>query len=186
MVLSCVDKNKNLKAYSCVPSISLIYTFKQKTLIVSNVNIFFSLKCLKLHTTYQYKLLTCVSGVDFIGSTYRFLVSYELLSLVFNNRIRVKTYVNEITPVMSVVPLYSCANWWEREVWDLYGVYFSKHPDLRRILTDYGFEGYPMRKDFPLSGFIELYYDFVTKKITLDTVQLSQEMRIFSFETPWE
>jgi NADH:ubiquinone oxidoreductase subunit C len=108
-----------------------------------------------------------------------------LLSLVFNNRIRVKTYVNEITPVMSVVPFYPCANWWEREVWDLYGIFFENHPDLRRILTDYGFEGHPMRKDFPLTGYVELKYDESRKRIVVEPVKLAQEFRSFTFETPW-
>jgi NADH dehydrogenase (ubiquinone) Fe-S protein 3 len=94
--------------------------------------------------------------VDLLGKSYRFAVVYELLSLVFNSRIRVKLFIDEITSVFSASFLYMNANWWEREIWDLYGIYFENHPDLRRILTDYGFEGHPMRKDFPLSGHLEV------------------------------
>ena len=98
---------------------------------------------------------------------------------------RVKLFIDEITSVFSVVTLYINANWWEREIWDLYGIYFENHPDLRRILTDYGFEGHPMRKDFPLSGYVELRYDESKKRVVTETVELTQEFRVFSFETPW-
>ena len=132
------------------------YDTSKNIVVVSNQQLFFSLKCLKLHINYQYVLLSCISGIDFLGKAYRFGVVYDLLSLTFNQRIRIKTFVNEITSVASVTSLYINANWWEREVWDLFGIYFENHPDLRRILTDYGFEGHPMRKDFPCYGFIEL------------------------------
>jgi len=99
--------------------------------------------------------------------------------------LRVKVFVNEITSVPSIVPIYINANWWEREIWDLYGIYFDKHPDLRRILTDYGFEGHPMRKDFPLPGFVELRYHESKKRIVAEVLELSQEFRFFTFETPW-
>jgi hypothetical protein len=130
-------------------------------------------------------LLSCISGVDFIHSQYRFGVVYDLLSITYNSRIRVKIFVNEITSVDSIVKIFTNANWWEREVWDLYGVYFNEHPDLRRILTDYGFEGYPMRKDFPLSGYVELRYDQSKKRIVLEPIELTQEFRSFSYDIPW-
>jgi NADH:ubiquinone oxidoreductase subunit C len=107
------------------------------------------------------------------------------LSLCFNNRIRVKIFINEITSVLSSTSVFINANWWEREVWDLFGIFFENHMDLRRILTDYGFEGHPMRKDFPLFGYVELRYNENKKRIVSDKVQLSQEFRIFSFDTPW-
>jgi NADH/F420H2 dehydrogenase subunit C len=141
---------------------------------------------LKLHINYQYKLLSSISGVDFINTNYRFGVVYDLLSLSNNVRLRVKVFVNEITPVDSVVSIFPNANWWEREIWDLYGVYFQNHPDLRRILTDYGFEGHPMRKDFPLSGYVELRYDQNKKRIVLESLEMTQEFRTFTFETPWQ
>lgn len=140
---------------------------------------------LKNHIGLQYSLLSCISGIDFLGKDYRFCVSYDLLSLVFAQRLRVKAFLNEITPISSVVPVFPCANWWEREVWDMYGIFFENHPDLRRILSDYGFEGYPMRKDFPLYGYIELRYDENHKRIVAEPVEFAQEFRYFDFETPW-
>lgn len=140
---------------------------------------------LKNHIASQYKVLSCISGVDFLGKDYRFCVSYDLLSLTYSQRLRVKTFLNEITPVSSVVEIFPNANWWERETWDMYGIFFENHPDLRRILSDYGFEGYPMRKDFPLYGYIELRYDENHKRIVAEPVEFAQEFRAFDFETPW-
>jgi NADH dehydrogenase (ubiquinone) Fe-S protein 3 len=140
---------------------------------------------LKKHINFGFNLLTCISGVDLLGSTYRFCVAYDLLSLRNNSRLRIKIYLNEITSVNSVIPIFRNANWWEREVWDLYGIYFQNHPDLRRILTDYGFEGYPMRKDFPLSGYVEVRYDASKKRVVVEPLELAQEFRSFNYETPW-
>ena len=173
---------KAVELKNIVPIIS--YDFNNNIVVVSNQELFFLLKCLKLHFNYQYSLLSCISGVDFLGKTYRFGIVYDLLSLAFNQRIRVKTFVNEITPVTSITSLYINANWWEREIWDLFGVYIDNHPDLRRILTDYGFEGHPMRKDFPCYGFIELRYDESKKRIVVEPVVLAQEFRLFTFQTP--
>lgn len=144
-----------------------------------------SMKFFKKHIGLQYSLLSCISGVDFLGKDYRFCVSYDLLSLTFAQRLRVKIFLNEITPVTSVVSVFPCANWWEREVWDMYGIFFENHPDLRRILSDYGFEGFPLRKDFPLYGYIELRYDENHKRIVAEPVEFAQEFRYFDFETPW-
>jgi NADH-quinone oxidoreductase subunit C len=130
-------------------------------------------------------MLTCISGVDFLDKTYRFCVVYDLLSLTYNSRLRVKVFVNEITSVPSSVNVFINANWWEREIWDLYGIYFDKHPDLRRILTDYGFEGHPMRKDFPLSGYVEVRYSESKKRVVVEPLELTQEFRSFTFQTPW-
>jgi NADH/F420H2 dehydrogenase subunit C len=179
-------KNKTIVQMNQVfPLITSHSPLNEDIIILSHTNLLFSLKTLKLHINYQYKLLSCISGVDFIGCKYRFGVIYDILSLTYNNRLRVKVFVNEITPVDSVINLYINSNWWEREVWDMYGIYFNNHPDLRRILTDYGFEGYPMRKDFPLSGYIELKYDQTKKRIVLEPLELPQEFRNFSFEMPW-
>jgi NADH/F420H2 dehydrogenase subunit C len=155
------------------------------SVIISPSTLLFSITCLKKHINFRYNLLSCISGIDYLNTNYRFGIIYDLLSLNFNTRIRVKTYVNEVNYVDSIVSIFINANWWEREVWDLYGIYFYKHPDLRRILTDYGFEGYPMRKDFPLSGYVELRYDQTKKRIVLESVELAQEFRYFTFETPW-
>jgi NADH/F420H2 dehydrogenase subunit C len=154
--------------------------------IMSKDLLTFSLFCLKKHINFQYSMLSCISGIDFLENKHRFSVVYDLLSLTYNLRMRVKIFINEISSIPSVVHLFVNANWWEREVWDMYGLYFEKHPDLRRILTDYGFEGYPMRKDFPLSGFVEVRYDDIKKRIVVEPVELSQEFRLFNFETVWK
>jgi NADH dehydrogenase (ubiquinone) Fe-S protein 3 len=173
--------NNQLK--TILPLIS--YNLVDNILIVSNQQLFFSLNCLKSHVGYQFNLLSCISGVDFLGKKYRFGVVYDLLSITFNRRLRLKVFVNEVTPLQSIVNLFINANWWEREIWDLYGIYFDKHPDLRRILTDYGFESHPMRKDFPCSGFVELRYNENKKKIVVKPIHLAQEFRMFNFQTPW-
>jgi len=134
----------------------------------------------------RFKQLMDVCGVDYPERELRFDVVYNLLSLTNNSRIRVKLETDEDTPVPTVTEVFSCANWWEREAWDLYGIYFSGHPDLRRILTDYGFEGHPLRKDFPLSGFKEIRYDDELKRVVYEPVKLTQEFRSFDFLSPWE
>nr|YP_010032390.1 Nad9 [Schizocladia ischiensis]QOW07604.1 Nad9 [Schizocladia ischiensis] len=141
---------------------------------------------LRDHTQCQYKVLSAISGVDYPERENRFEVSYELLSVSLNTRLRLKTYVNEVTALDSAVEVYSNANWWEREVWDLFGVFFRGHPDLRRILTDYGFVGHPLRKDFPLSGYVELRYDENQKRVVCESLEFSQEFRAFQFHTPWK
>jgi NADH-quinone oxidoreductase subunit C len=133
----------------------------------------------------QFSQLMDVCGVDYLGRTPRFDVVYNLLSLVRNVRIRIKVEVDEGMPVPSVSAIYSSANWWEREAYDLYGIPFDDHPDLRRILTDYGFEGYPLRKDFPLTGYVEVRYDQEKQKVIYEPVKLPQAFRTFDFESPW-
>ena len=134
----------------------------------------------------RFALLCDVCGVDYPDRAERFDVVYNLLSLEHNQRIRVKIRTDEETPVPSVVTLFSCAGWWERETYDLFGVYFSDNPDLRRILTDYGFEGHPLRKDFPLTGYVELRYDEDQKRVVYEPVKLKQEFRAFDYLSPWE
>lgn len=134
----------------------------------------------------DFKQLVDICGVDYPEQDERFEVVYNLLSLKHNFRIRVKLRTDEHTPVDSVTSVYSAANWFEREIWDMYGVYFSDHPDLRRILTDYGFEGHPLRKDFPLTGFVELRYDETQKRVVYEPVKLQQDYRNFDFTSPWE
>jgi NADH-quinone oxidoreductase subunit C len=133
-----------------------------------------------------FKQLIDICGVDWPEREKRFDVVYNLLSLKNNQRIRVKVQTDETTPVPSAAPVYSSAGWFERETYDLYGVWFSDHPDLRRILTDYGFEGHPLRKDFPLTGFVELRWDDVQKRVVYEPVKLAQEFRRFDFLSPWE
>ena len=136
--------------------------------------------------TCLFKQLIDICGVDWPEREKRFDVVYNLLSLKNNQRIRVKLMTDETTPVPSAASVYSSAGWFERETYDLYGVWFSDHPDLRRILTDYGFEGHPLRKDFPLTGFVELRWDDVQKRVIYEPVKLAQEFRRFDFLSPWE
>jgi NADH-quinone oxidoreductase subunit C len=133
-----------------------------------------------------FKLLVDICGVDYPDEERRFEVVYNLLSISHNQRIRVKVRVAEDAPIASVASLFPCADWYEREVWDLYGVFFAEHPDLRRILTDYGFEGHPLRKDFPLTGHVEVRYDDEQKRVVYEPVQLTQDFRGFDFLSPWE
>lgn len=135
----------------------------------------------------QFKQLSDVCGADYperIGA--RFEVVYNLLSLTKNKRIRVKVRTDENTPVPSVVGVFSSAGWFEREAWDMYGIYFAGNPDLRRILTDYGFDGHPMRKDFPLTGYVELRYDVEQRRVVYEPVKLTQDFRNFDYLSPWE
>ena len=125
-------------------------------------------------------------AVDWPAREKRFDVVYQLLSPKLNRRVRVKVETDEATPVPSVVSVYPGADWFEREAYDLYGVLFVGHPDMRRILTDYGFEGYPLRKDFPLTGFVEVRWDDEVKRVVYNPVRLSQEFRNFDFLSPWE
>jgi NADH-quinone oxidoreductase subunit C len=136
--------------------------------------------------TFLFEQLIDVCGVDYPDRPQRFEVVYALLSVSLNRRLRVKVATDEDTPVPSVVSVYPSANWFERETWDLYGVFFADHPDLRRILTDYGFDGHPLRKDFPLTGYVELRYDPDQRRVVYEPVKLTQDFRTFDFSSPWE
>ncbi len=144
------------------------------------------LKTLRDDPQVKMEMLVDLAGVDFPDRPERFEVVYQLLSLSTNRRLRIKVTTDEENPVPSVVEVYATAGWFEREVWDLFGVYFTDHPDLRRILTDYGFEGHPLRKDFPLTGYVEVRYDDEQKRVVYEPVQLTQDFRRFEFESPWE
>ena len=133
-----------------------------------------------------FKQLLDIAGVDWPERDRRFDVIYNLLSLSHNQRVRVRVRTDEETPVPSVAAVFKSASWYEREAWDLFGIRFSDHPDLRRILTDYGFEGHPMRKDFPLTGHVEVRYDEEQKRVIYEPVKLTQEFRTFEFMSPWE
>lgn len=174
------------KINNVIPIFAQSFFKSENIFFLTQSNLIIILNCLKLHINYQYNLLSAISGVDYLYSKYRFHVVYELLSLTFNSRLRLKICINEISSVYSATTVFINANWWEREIWDLYGIYFENHLDLRRILTDYGFEGYPMRKDYPLSGFIELRYDQIKKRIIIESIELTQDFRSFNFETPWQ
>lgn len=145
------------------------------------------LQILKDNSMFSFESLIDITAVDYPEKENRFEVVYNLLSLSQNHRLRVKIATDEQTPVPSVAQVYQGAVWYEREVWDMYGVFFANNPDLRRILTDYGFDGHPLRKDFPLSGFVEMRYDDALGRVVYDdTVRLTQDFRKFDFVSPWE
>lgn len=164
------------------------------------------LQFLKDHHNSQFANLVDIAGMDVPSRQYRFEIIYNILSLRYNSRIRVKTYTDELTPVDSAFEVFKAANWYEREIWDMYGVFFANHPDLRRILTDYGFEGHPQRRDFPLSGYVEVHlhwklvlslaeiieivfqlrYDDEKKRVVCEPLELAQEFRKFDLSAPWE
>ena len=139
-----------------------------------------------LRDRFGFQQLLDICGVDFPDREERFEVVYHLLSLTRNVRVRVKVATDEVQPVPSATPVYPCADWFEREAFDMYGMLFSGHPDLRRLLTDYGFQGYPLRKDFPMTGYVEVRYDEEQKRVVYEPVKLTQEFRNFDFLSPWE
>jgi NADH-quinone oxidoreductase subunit C len=134
----------------------------------------------------EFKILIDICGVDYPNRARRFDVVYHFLSISKNRRIRVKVETEETAPVPSIVSVHPCADWFEREAFDMFGILFSDHPDLRRILTDYGFSGYPLRKDFPLTGYVEVRWDDEQKRVVYEPVRLVQEFRDFDFLSPWE
>jgi NADH/F420H2 dehydrogenase subunit C len=168
-----------------IPSENFKMLGKEVILTVSYPNVLTVLSFLKDHILCQFNSLSAISGADYPERENRFEVSYEILSFVYNQRLRLKSFVNEITPLHSITSVFAAANWWEREIWDLYGVFFVNHPDLRKILTDYGFQGHPLRKDFPLTGYVEVSYDEKLKRVVSQPLELTQEFRIFDFKSPW-
>jgi NADH-quinone oxidoreductase subunit C len=160
--------------------------FGELTVTVARDEIVKAMTALRDDPRYLFEVLLDVCGVDYPARPERFDVVYHLLSPRRNLRIRVKVMTDEDHPVPSIVGVHPSANWFEREAYDMYGILFSGHPDLRRILTDYGFEGYPLRKDFPLTGYVEVRYDDEQKRVVYEPVRLNQEFRNFDFESPWE
>jgi NADH-quinone oxidoreductase subunit C len=161
-------------------------SFGDVSIDVSRDHIVEVLKKLRDDPRCQFEVLIDICGVDYPERAARFDVVYHLLSPRLNQRLRVKLSTDETSPVPSVNNVYPAANWYEREAYDLYGIRFTGHPDLRRLLTDYGFQGYPLRKDFPLTGYVEVRYDDEKKRVVYEPVKLTQEFRDFDFESPWE
>ena len=145
-----------------------------------------ALKHLRDEGSCQYKTLVDITAVDYPARERRFELVYHLLSMRQNQRIRLKAKLRDEEIAPSIIDVYPCADWYEREVFDMYGILFSGHPDMRRILTDYGFRGYPLRKDFPVTGYVEVRYDDEVKRVVYEPVKLVQEMRSFDFMSPWE
>lgn len=181
MLLACENVTKIL------PIIRFeLYNNKENNLIIPTNFINEILIIIKNHFKYQFKILTCISGIDNPENLYRFQIVYDLLSLKFNTRIRLKILINELIPVNSIENIFSSASWWESEIWDMFGVFFTNQNNLTRILTDYGFQGYPLRKDFPLSGFSECKYNISKSRVVYENIELAQEYRVFNFLCPWE
>lgn len=160
-------------------------------LIVSSNHLIKILNFLLKNTNFQVVQLIDITAVDLLVSAERFVLVYQLLSLRYNIRLILKVQLEKKTNslfsevIPSIIKFYNSANWLEREVWDMFGIFFSGHNDLRRILTDYGFQGFPLRKDFPLTGFCELRYDDEMKTVFYDSLELAQEFRFFDFQSPW-
>ena len=148
--------------------------------------LFETLVLLKNTETLNFSQLTDLTAVDYPDRLQRFELVYQLLSIENNKRVRIICSIDDGQIVPSITSIYKSAEWPEREVWDMYGLFFSDHPDLRRLLTDYGFEGHPLRKDFPLTGYVEARYDDIEKRVAYQPVQLTQEYRDFDFLSPWE
>ena len=166
--------------------ISSEIAFGELTIVVHRDHIIRVLMFLKEDGECLFESLVDISGADYPERVERFDVVYHLLSYTLNMRIRVKTETSENKPVPTATGLFQSAGWFEREVWDLYGVLFAGHPDLRRILTDYGFQGHPLRKDFPLTGYVEVRYSDEQKRVIYEPVKLAQDFRRFDFMSPWE
>jgi len=156
------------------------------SILIKKEDLISTLMFLKDNPSISMESLIDITAIDYPGNEKRFTLVYNLLSVSKNFRIKVKTKTNENNPVCSVTEVFPCANWYEREVWDLFGIRFSGHPDLRRILTDYDFDGHPLRKDFPLTGFIQVRFDDELGKVVNEPVKLDQEFRNFDNLSPWE
>ncbi len=176
------------KAAATLPGAVLesAFAFGELTLTVDRDRIVEALTFLRDDPAAQFICVIDISGADYPERERRFDVVYHLLSPKLNRRVRVKVSTDEDTPIASATAVYPGADWYEREIYDFFGVLFEGHPDLRRILTDYGFDGHPLRKDFPMTGFVEVRYDDQEKRVRYEPVRLNQEFRQFDFLSPWE
>ena len=160
--------------------------YGELTLMADRERIRDVLTLLRDDADFRFHQLVDICGADYPERARRFDVVYHLLSMIKNHRIRVKVQTDEDTPVPTATAVFAAADWFERETFDMYGVFFDNHPDLRRLLTDYGFHGYPLRKDFPMTGYVEVRYDDELKRVVYEPVSLTQEFRQFDFLSPWE
>jgi NADH-quinone oxidoreductase subunit C len=156
------------------------------SIVVNSASIIKFIEFLMVDNECQFSTLIDITAVDYPEKLKRFTIVYHFLSMVQNQRIRISAHIFEDEVVPSIIALHPSANWFEREVFDMYGIFFSGHPDLRRLLTDYGFTGHPLRKDFPTSGYLEVRYDEVKKQVVYEPTKLTQEYRQFDFLSPWE
>ena len=171
---------------AAVPGAAQTLAFGEITLQVAPAEIVATLTALRDHPVLRFTTLIDICGADYPERAQRFDVVYHLLSMRRNARVRVKLHTGEMQPVPTTIGVYPASNWFEREAFDMYGILFSDHPDLRRMLTDYGFSGHPLRKDFPLTGYVEVRYDDEQKRVVYEPVKLQQEFRSFDYLSPWE
>ncbi len=171
---------------AAVPGAAQTLAFGEITLQVAPAEIVATLTALRDHPALRFTTLIDICGADYPERAQRFDVVYHLLSMRRNARVRVKLQTGEMQPVPTTIGVYPASNWFEREAFDMYGILFSDHPDLRRMLTDYGFSGHPLRKDFPLTGYVEVRYDDEQKRVVYEPVKLQQEFRSFDYLSPWE
>ena len=171
---------------AAVPGAAQSIAFDEVTLQIAPGDILATLTALRDHPVLRFTTLVDICGADYPERAQRFDVVYHLLSMRRNARVRIKLQTGEMQPVPTVIGVYPAANWFEREAFDMYGILFAGHPDLRRMLTDYGFSGHPLRKDFPLTGYVEVRYDDEQKRVVYEPVKLQQEFRSFDYLSPWE
>lgn len=186
--ISIFDKNSNLIVYSNSQTVGLSNLNSvsfNNYIITSRYELRMVAAFLKLNSLSRVTNAVDITTVDNLNSELRFNINYQLQSVTTNTRWVLSTWASEVKPLLSLQTLYPAFNWAEREVWDMYGVFFVKHPDLRRILTDYGFVGFPLRKDFPLSGFREVQYEDSVKQVEYSNTELTQSYRLLSFSNPW-
>ena len=174
------------KAAAAIPGLEARFAFGELTLVSEPSRIVEALTFLRDDPDCEFVWFIDITAADYPRREKRFDIVYQLLSPRKNARVRVKLATDEATPVPTAIPVFPAADWYEREIYDLFGVLFDDHPDLRRILTDYGFEGHPLRKDFPMTGFVEVRYDDEEKRVRYEPVRLNQEFRQFDFLSPWE
>jgi NADH:ubiquinone oxidoreductase subunit C len=169
-----------------LPIVKFDVYYKEHNFLIQNNWFNQVLTIFKNHFRYQFKILTCISGIDYPENLYRFSVIYELLSIKYNSRLRLKVFISELIPMSSIEKIFKAASWWECEIWDMFGIFFLDQSNLTRLLTDYGFQGYPLRKDFPLSGFVESRFNVMKSRVVSENIELAQEYRIFEFISTWE
>lgn len=163
-----------------------LHNFEEPVCYVTVDSIYQFITLLYLHILLRYQYMVDITAIDYYERKFRFQLNYSLISMYANSRIRIKASLSEICKVSSITSIFQGANWYEREIWDFFGILFNNNTDLRRLLTDYAFEGFPLKKDFPLSGFVEIRYNEIVKRLAYVAIKSIQEFRIFELQNPWE
>lgn len=172
-----------------LPAYIYMYTFndfEEPICYILTDNIIQFISCLYFHIPLRYQYLVDISAIDYYTNKLRFQLTYNLISMLLNSRLQIKTFLSEADRVSSITSIFDGASWYEREIWDLFGIIFNGHVDLRRLLTDYAFEGFPLKKDFPLSGFMEVRFSEIIKRLAYGAIKSIQEFRVFELQNPWE